>query len=221
MATLAGVIKKKAVTDPVSEIRELPFSLGGSRDLLAFEFQLCGDAVLGGDVLAFTEIDRLVDAAAFPESKEVADLTDLPDCWDPVVRWDGDISCWYDASAVFRVQAEGDAALVVVTCDDPLAAAAAESLKHGVFLLYFHVEVHGAVAFCGLLADELVVNLGRFCECDNVLGLPAGGEGAPAMVTVARDSASSWSPSVSKSVSCILNPGSSLCDEAGVLAVNL
>ncbi len=60
--------------------------LGGNACLLRFIFELVHNAVGRRDILPLTEIDGLVDAAAFPERVEVANLTDLSGCRDPMVR---------------------------------------------------------------------------------------------------------------------------------------
>ena len=60
--------------------------------LLGFIFQLLGGAVGGGDVVAFAEIDGLVDGSAFPVGVEVSTLDDRADPWDWLIGWDGDVA---------------------------------------------------------------------------------------------------------------------------------
>ena len=57
-------------------------------DGFGFVFQLGGGAVGVEDVVAFSEIDGLVDAAAFPVGVEVADFDHRDDPGDGVVRPD-------------------------------------------------------------------------------------------------------------------------------------
>ena len=111
-------MSKKEIPPRVPENPKVDFFLCRLGCGFGFVFQLCGGAVLGRDVLTFTEIDGLVDAAAFLEGIEESSVTDLSDCRDPVVRRDGYLACWDDSPAIFREQAEGDAALGVVAGDD-------------------------------------------------------------------------------------------------------
>jgi len=88
-------------------------SSGGA---LGLELQLLDDALGCRDVGAGTEIDRLVDAAALTMGVEVADLADVADLGDRVVRRNGDVASGDQRIAV--VEAEGDAAFEVDSGDD-------------------------------------------------------------------------------------------------------
>lgn len=68
-------------------------------DGLGFELELCRRAFLRPDVVASSEVDRLVDAAGFPERIEVSTLDDLARYRDLVVRRDGNIPGRSDAVA--------------------------------------------------------------------------------------------------------------------------
>ncbi len=94
-------------------------SLGflGEVDLV---FQLLDCAVACGDVGAFAEVDRLVDAPTFPERVEVANFDDVTFGGDVVVGWDGDIPCGYRGVAI--EESEGDAAFGVDAGDDKRGA---------------------------------------------------------------------------------------------------
>ena len=86
------------------------------RSSIVLILELIDGAVCGGDVGAGTEVDGLVDAAAFFEGVEVADFANFSDFWDCVVGWDGDVAGGDEFVAV--VEAEGDAAFEVDAGDD-------------------------------------------------------------------------------------------------------
>ena len=81
------IVAKKSV--PATGFNPWRVDSFGCCNGFALVFELIDSAVLGGDVCALAEVDGLVDAAAFLKGIEVADLTDLSDCWDALVRRDG------------------------------------------------------------------------------------------------------------------------------------
>ena len=60
--------------------------------------------VLARDVFAFTEVDGLVEATAFGEGIEVANLCDASNGRDIVVGWDCDVACGFHLMGLWTVE---------------------------------------------------------------------------------------------------------------------
>jgi hypothetical protein len=79
-------------------------------------FELLDHALGYRDVAAFAEVNRLVDAAAFPVGVEITNIADLADFRNGVVGRDGDVAGG-DLDAFIK-ERQGDAAFAVDGGDD-------------------------------------------------------------------------------------------------------
>lgn len=82
----------------------------------AFVFELFDDAFGFRDVMAFSQVDWLIDAAAFTEGVEVSDFYGIAYGGDIMVRGNGNIASGYEGFVV--VEAKHHTALGVKTGDN-------------------------------------------------------------------------------------------------------